>query len=218
MSSNLNLFQQEHFLPSCPRLHAGSDNKPYMRPNISDRKSRSPSRSPLRDKYRGYHRYHQDEKEKLREYQKDQRDYSRYEKPQFSTNRKNDFAGANLKKIDWASTELTTFKKNFYTEHPNIKARSPEEIQSYRKENNITIKSEWAPSPTISFEEAQFPSYINSAIERIGYKNPTPIQAQGWPAALSGSDVIGIAQTGSGKTLTFLLPGIVHINAQAPIR
>uniref|UniRef100_A0A8C3A9B4 RNA helicase n=1 Tax=Cyclopterus lumpus TaxID=8103 RepID=A0A8C3A9B4_CYCLU len=43
---------------------------------------------------------------------------------------------------------------------------------------------------------------------------PTPIQAQGWPLALSGKDMVGIAQTGSGKTLSYLLPAIVHINHQ----
>lgn len=37
---------------------------------------------------------------------------------------------------------------------------------------------------------------------------------QGWPMALSGRDVIGISATGSGKTLAFVLPAIVHINAQ----
>lgn len=34
-----------------------------------------------------------------------------------------------------------------------------------------------------------------------GFMEPTPIQAQGWPIALSGRDMVGIAQTGSGKTL-----------------
>ena len=43
---------------------------------------------------------------------------------------------------------------------------------------------------------------------------PTPIQIQGWPVALSGRDMVGIAETGSGKTLAFLGPAIVHINAQ----
>ncbi|XBA50458.1 ATP-dependent RNA helicase DBP2 [Candidozyma auris] len=40
------------------------------------------------------------------------------------------------------------------------------------------------------------------------------IQCQGWPMALSGRDMVGIAATGSGKTLSYCLPAIVHINAQ----
>jgi len=51
-------------------------------------------------------------------------------------------------------------------------------------------------------------------ILKAGFPAPTPIQAQGWPMALSGNDMVGIAQTGSGKTLSYILPGIVHINAQ----
>merc|ERR1711981_165403 len=47
-----------------------------------------------------------------------------------------------------------------------------------------------------------------------GFAKPTPIQSQGWPMALSGRDVVGVAETGSGKTLTYCLPSIVHINAQ----
>merc|ERR1719431_469391 len=46
------------------------------------------------------------------------------------------------------------------------------------------------------------------------YQAPTPIQAQGWPIALSGQNLVGIAKTGSGKTLGFIMPGIVHINHQ----
>jgi len=42
--------------------------------------------------------------------------------------------------------------------------------------------------------------------------------AQGWPIALSGKDTIGIAQTGSGKTLSFLLPGLIHLSAQPPLQ
>ncbi len=51
-------------------------------------------------------------------------------------------------------------------------------------------------------------------INRAGFKEPSPIQAQGWPMALLGRDLVGIAETGSGKTLAYLLPGVVHINAQ----
>lgn len=39
-------------------------------------------------------------------------------------------------------------------------------------------------------------------INKQNFTEPTPIQAQGWPLALSGKDMVGIAQTGSGKTLS----------------
>ena len=46
---------------------------------------------------------------------------------------------------------------------------------------------------------------------RNNFANPTPIQAQALPAIMSGRDLIGIAKTGSGKTLGFLLPMFRHI-------
>ncbi len=39
-------------------------------------------------------------------------------------------------------------------------------------------------------------------MQRLGYIQPTPIQSQAWPILLSGNDLVGIAQTGSGKTLS----------------
>lgn len=47
---------------------------------------------------------------------------------------------------------------------------------------------------------------IMEAIEKVGYKNPTPIQAQAIPHLLEGKDLLGIAQTGTGKTAAFTLP------------
>jgi ATP-dependent RNA helicase DDX5/DBP2 len=46
----------------------------------------------------------------------------------------------------------------------------------------------------------------------------SPIQAQGWPVALSGRDCVCVAQTGSCNTLAYLLPAIVHMNAQPLLR
>ena len=43
-------------------------------------------------------------------------------------------------------------------------------------------------------------------IKNLGYVSPTPIQAQAVPAIMSGRDVIGVAKTGSGKTIAFALP------------
>lgn len=45
-------------------------------------------------------------------------------------------------------------------------------------------------------------------------EKPTCIQAQGWPIALSGRNMVGIAQTGSGKTLAYIMPAVLHINEQ----
>ena len=59
---------------------------------------------------------------------------------------------------------------------------------------------------------------VLSAIEAAGYKEPTPIQSQAIPPALEGRDVLGIAQTGTGKTASFVLPmvnALVQARAKA---
>jgi ATP-dependent RNA helicase DDX5/DBP2 len=70
------------------------------------------------------------------------------------------------------------------------------------------------PNPVRTFDEASFPEYVTEELLKAGYTDPTAIQAQCWPLALSGIDMVGVARTGSGKTLAFLLPSIVHVNAQ----
>ena len=93
-----------------------------------------------------------------------------------------------------------------------------EEIEKQRKEVNITVKGRDIPKPTLTFEEAGFPKYIKETWEKMNFVKPTAIQAQGWPVALSGRDMVGVAETGSGKTLSFLLPAIVHVNQQEAVR
>ncbi|CAN0540025.1 unnamed protein product, partial [Ectocarpus sp. 12 AP-2014] len=58
------------------------------------------------------------------------------------------------------------------------------------------------------------PEYVLREVLKQGFPKPTPIQSQGWPMALLGRDMVGISATGSGKTLAFLLPAMIHINAQ----
>jgi ATP-dependent RNA helicase DDX5/DBP2 len=136
----------------------------------------------------------------------------------FSNGRdKSAIAGGSLPKIDWSQMQLSTFQKNFYTELDTVKNKPQKEIDDFRNEHQIIIRSTYAPRPIFSFEEANFPPYILEQLTSK-FKTPSPIQSQGWPAALSGLDVIGIAQTGSGKTISFLLPGFVHINAQEPLK
>jgi ATP-dependent RNA helicase DDX5/DBP2 len=136
----------------------------------------------------------------------------------FNTGRHENF-GSKLPQMDWKRVQLIHFEKNFYHEHPNVAKMSLEEAEEVRRQNDITIiKGYSIPKPVKTFVEASFPDYILETIREAGFDNPTAIQIQGWPVALSGRDMIGIAETGSGKTLAFLLPGIVHINAQPLLR
>ena len=123
-------------------------------------------------------------------------------------------------RLRWA--HLPEMFKEFYQEHPAVTARSEEEAEEYRqRNNNIEVKNftedDKSPilKPITTFPEAfhQFPGVL-ATINKQGFKFPSPIQSQAWPYLLAGKDVIGIAQTGTGKTLAFLLPAMIHIDNQ----
>jgi len=59
---------------------------------------------------------------------------------------------------------------------------------------------------SIDFSEFRFRDEINQALDEAGYDKPTPIQERAIPILLQGHDLIGVAETGTGKTLAFLLP------------
>ncbi|XP_016130223.1 probable ATP-dependent RNA helicase DDX41 [Sinocyclocheilus grahami] len=78
-----------------------------------------------------------------------------------------------------------------------------------RKKYHILVEGEGIPPPIKSFREMKFPQAILKGLKKKGIVRPTPIQIQGIPTILSGRDMIGIAFTGSGKTLVFTLPIIM---------
>ncbi|KAJ6970588.1 hypothetical protein NC653_035004 [Populus alba x Populus x berolinensis] len=110
--------------------------------------------------------------------------------------------------------DLVPFEKNLYFENPSIRAMSEHEVVTFRSRREITVEGHDVPRPIRNFHEANFPDYCLQVIAKLGFVEPTPIQAQGWPMALKGRDLIGIAETGSGKTLAYLLPAFVHVAAQ----
>uniref|UniRef100_A0A8C1ZRP2 RNA helicase n=1 Tax=Cyprinus carpio TaxID=7962 RepID=A0A8C1ZRP2_CYPCA len=68
------------------------------------------------------------------------------------------------------------------------------------------------PNPVCTFEEAfaHYPGIMENIV-RVGFKKPTPIQSQAWPVILKGTELIGIAQTGTGKTLSYLAPHLIFL-------
>ena len=68
------------------------------------------------------------------------------------------------------------------------------------------------PSSNLSFQDLHLSKALNKALDEVGYEIPTPIQAETIPPLLAGKDVLGQAQTGTGKTAAFALPLLNNIN------
>jgi len=85
--------------------------------------------------------------------------------------------------------------------------------EEFRKKFQIASAREGQslPPPVQSFDEAPFGKKIQKALKGAGFTSPSPIQAQGWPIAVAGQDLVAVAKTGSGKTLGFLLPAFKMI-------
>ena len=122
--------------------------------------------------------------------------------------------GGGLNTIDFTQRELVPFEKDFYIEHPDVTTRPDSEAHAWRASKQIVVVGDGVPKPCLTFEEASMPEYVLSEVIKCGFDKPTPIQSQGWPMALKGKNMVGISATGSGKTLAFLLPAMIHINAQ----
>lgn len=63
----------------------------------------------------------------------------------------------------------------------------------------------------VTFEELNLGKPLMNALNDLGYTHPTPIQVQVYSTILAGKDVVGIAQTGTGKTFAYVLPLLRHL-------
>lgn len=99
---------------------------------------------------------------------------------------------------------------------------TPQQIEEVRSRLNLDVAvatdSPPAPAPIESFTDMCLHPSIMKDIAYHEYTRPTSIQAQAMPIALSGRDLLGCAETGSGKTAAFTIPMIQHCLAQSPIR
>ncbi|CAA0833770.1 DEAD-box ATP-dependent RNA helicase 14, partial [Striga hermonthica] len=93
----------------------------------------------------------------------------------------------------------------------SIVAESGLSAEAYCRRHEITVTGDKVPLPFTSFGATGFPPEILREAQLAGFSAPTPIQAQSWPVALQGRDIVAIAKTGSGKTLGYLIPGFMHL-------
>ncbi|XP_038571562.1 probable ATP-dependent RNA helicase DDX59 [Micropterus salmoides] len=97
-----------------------------------------------------------------------------------------------------------------YREDRFISGLTEEQVQRIKQELGIETQGSNVRRPILEFEHCGFPATLSGNLKKAGYEAPTPVQMQMVPVGLSGRDVIASADTGSGKTVAFLLPVVVR--------
>lgn len=112
------------------------------------------------------------------------------------------------------STESTSKSSSFsttYVQSEDLNNVPESEIQDYLKKNEVAVEDPEKLNlrPLLKFSQVDLVSEVQKAISQ--FPSPTPIQAVSWPYLLSGKDVVGVAETGSGKTFAFGVPAVNYI-------
>ncbi|KAM3361495.1 hypothetical protein P3S68_016349 [Capsicum galapagoense] len=87
----------------------------------------------------------------------------------------------------------------------------------FKEDHDISYKGSRIPHPMRNWGESKLTIELLKAVKRAGYKKPSPIQMASIPLGLQQRDVIGVAQTGSGKTAAFVLPMLSYITGLPPL-
>ncbi|KAH6854464.1 P-loop containing nucleoside triphosphate hydrolase protein [Chaetomium sp. MPI-CAGE-AT-0009] len=120
--------------------------------------------------------------------------------------------------IDYSKIELNRIRKNFWVEPQELSQMTEEEAADLRLElDGIKVSGKNVPKPVQKWSQCGLTRPILDVVEGLGYEKPTSIQMQALPVIMSGRDVIGVAKTGSGKTMAFVLPMLRHIKDQDPV-
>lgn len=124
-----------------------------------------------------------------------------------------------LEAVDYTKIEFQPVRKNFYKEPLELQKLLEEQVESIRYDlGGIKVRGNDCPKPILKWSQLGLSSTIMSIIEdKLKYEKPSSIQSQALPTIMSGRDMIGIAKTGSGKTISFVLPLLRHIQDQSPL-
>ncbi|KAL8986863.1 MAG: hypothetical protein Q9177_003878 [Variospora cf. flavescens] len=123
-----------------------------------------------------------------------------------------------LPTVNHAKLNYRPFRKSFYHEPSELAEMTEADVANLRYElDGIKIRGIDAPKPVQKWSQCGLGAQSLEVIQKLGYEKPTSIQTQAIPSIMSGRDVIGVAKTGSGKTIAFLLPMFRHIKDQRPL-
>ncbi|KAL5341806.1 hypothetical protein BJX70DRAFT_357972 [Aspergillus crustosus] len=124
--------------------------------------------------------------------------------------KKKDIPTVNHGKVDYEP-----FRRKFYTEPSDLAQMSEEEAAILRLElDGIKVRGLDVPKPVQKWSQCGLGKQTLDVVDKLGFESLTSIQSQAIPAIMSGRDVIGVAKTGSGKTMAFLIPMFRHIKDQ----
>lgn len=122
-----------------------------------------------------------------------------------------------LAPLDHSAADYAPFNKDFYLETQSTSKMTEDEVQAARRALKISVQGPHPPRLVTTFSGFSFPESLSKLVQEQGFERPTAIQMQAVPVAMSGRDLLGIAATGSGKTLSFVWPMLVHIFGQPPL-
>lgn len=105
----------------------------------------------------------------------------------------------------------TKFDERHWSEKP-LDQMKERDWRIFKEDFNISTKGGQIPHPIRSWAESGLPEKMLKVIDQVGYKEPTPIQRQAIPIGIQNRDIIGIAETGSGKTASFVIPLLTYIS------
>ncbi|EEB09056.1 U5 snRNP-associated protein Prp28 [Schizosaccharomyces japonicus yFS275] len=107
------------------------------------------------------------------------------------------------KKVDW--DDVPWYQKP-------LEAMKPRDWRILKEDFGISVKGDNLPNPLRNWEESSLPEKVQATLKKVKYKEPSAIQRAAIPLLLQRNDIIGIAETGSGKTAAFVIPLVTHIS------
>ncbi|KAJ1548559.1 mRNA splicing protein prp28, partial [Cladochytrium tenue] len=118
--------------------------------------------------------------------------------------------------MEQSKEKKTAWDDRHWSEKP-LSEMKDRDWRIFKEDFNISTKGGIVPNPIRSWDESDLPAKLLQVISDVGYKEPTPIQRQAIPIGLQNRDIIGIAETGSGKTASFVIPMLVYISELPPL-